>query len=168
MAEEQPLDDDLESFAAALTGLIVSPSRLDRERLTNEVIRAETLVMLSASRASLRLWKFSACLFMLMAATFAGLWLASISGQQGIERIAAQHFDREATPHVAIEQVEGIDLRSPTETLSHDFGYSYITQRNLALANGVENLPDLSTVGSTRSPTVTRQEELKSLLEFSL
>ena len=140
MAEKQPWNDDLESFAGALSSLTPQPTRLSRDRLMEDVWRSAALR--SENLTTLRFWKLATGVSTLTAATLAGLLLT-----QSVNRtVVDPSFESpRPTESVAIrcdtEQRQGLDPKRIKDGPSSDFGLSYISERNRALAEGTENFP---------------------------
>jgi hypothetical protein len=166
MAEEQSLNEGLESFADALRSLPPRPAQ--RERLMLAVWQATTERNLSAARVSLRLWRLATAVSTFVALTFAGLWLSRLMRQSQIEAQidtakveAATHVSEPVEIHAVSPQPQRTDSGTGTasELPNGDFATSYIRQRNRALAEGIETVPvpRVSGGGDSTVPRTSRE-----------
>ena len=166
MAEEQSLNEDLESFADALRSL--TPRSTQRDRLKYEIWQASTQRTLSAARLSLRLWKLATGVSTFIALSFAGLWFANLMSQslalsQNVEAVAdiPKRVDVQQIP----PKLPGSDPWILTESPSGDFPESYVSQRSRALAEGIESIPGPRVTHRGDSTVLrTYQEILESVL----
>ena len=78
MDQEQPVDNDLESFAAALSGLKPRPSSTSHERLMFEVWRSQEALV---NRRRLMVWKLATGISTTTAAVFLTLFLENLAPQ---------------------------------------------------------------------------------------
>lgn len=166
MAEEQSLNDDLESFADALRSLTPRPAQ--RDRLMFEIGQVTTQRRLSATQASLRLWKLATSISTLAALTFAGLWFANVMGQSQIDPPKVEtvaHLSERIKPQAVSPQPQGNEFGTQNESPTGDFATSYIRQFNRALAEGIESIP-LPRASGGRDSTVPRtyRDILESVL----
>lgn len=166
MAEEQSLNEDLESFADALRSL--PPRPVERDRLMLAVWQATTERNLSAARVSLRLWQVATGVSTILALTFAGLWLSSLMDQRQIDAAktdgakveAASHGSEPVDVHAVSPQPHGTESKTETELPTDDFATSYIRQRNRALAEGIESIPVPRVSGGGESPVPRTSREI--------
>ncbi|MDB5391331.1 MAG: hypothetical protein JWM11_6977 [Planctomycetaceae bacterium] len=191
MAEELPLTDNLDSFAAAMSVLSPHPSRLNRDQLMYEAGRAAALASLAANRSSLRLWKAATTLSVLTTACLAALLIP-----RGIERAnfvpPLQQLTQkqagivtEPVREIPVQKVvptekrstvkvpvgPALDLKSQqavarsvvVESPKLDLAMSYLIERNLALAGGLGRLPESRDFGAGEHPVAeTYRDLLKS------
>ncbi|MEI8018592.1 MAG: hypothetical protein WCH39_10370 [Schlesneria sp.] len=76
MDQEQPVDNDLEPFAAALSGLKPRPSSVSHERLMFEVWRSQEALV---NRRRLMVWKLATGISTTTAAVFLMLFLRNLA-----------------------------------------------------------------------------------------
>ncbi|WP_010587076.1 hypothetical protein [Schlesneria paludicola] len=141
MAEEKPLNDDLGSFAAALSDLAPRPMEINRDRLMYDICHAQSVELAADPNLSLWLWKCATSVSTMTAAVFAGLWFTA----SGSPVVPGDHVSRgpgsvgESTVTLSDEPLQGIDLRSSVSPSASVVSVPYIHQRNRLLAEGLED-----------------------------
>lgn len=143
MVEERPIDDDLESFAAALKGLTPKPSDIDRHRVVRELASADKASEVVSMRRRLRFWKMTTGVSTAASVLLVVLLLAERTNHKSVDVDVANRskgslsISEETSPYV----LQGIDLKPTDVESGRDFNVSYIDIRNRALIEGVDKLP---------------------------
>lgn len=160
------MNESLESLAASLSSLTPRSSEVNRDRLMYEAGRAAALKGLVANRAGVRFWKLTTALSTVAAACFAMLSMQNFGVKP--ETIVQQKLDPAVPMNVvreAEEMPEAIEVAAmPVRPLNS----TYLSQRNLALAEGIDSLPRLQGAsGNSSASAATYRELLNSLDEIS-
>jgi len=168
MAEEQRMNDDPEFFEAALSGLTPRPSQINRDRLMYEACRSAVANTLATNRAKLRFWKIMTGVSTLAAISFAALRYSSVFAPVVVvtDTIPPSGFQQTSVPNGRVERQVRPDFRSDEKILG--LGSTYIHQRNLALAAGLENDRVWQTVETPEmaesEPPMTYRQRLQSIV----
>ena len=167
MAEEPRLNDELESFAAALSGLVPRSSETSRDRLMYEAGQAAALAKAGKHRIALRFWRASSALSTLTAACLGALMMSGFALNQQVVPKAAAPVEQPAIASVAPV------TRTPQMVDSHSMlivstpettELSYLKDRNLALAEGLDKVPTSPVAGSEEAiAPATYRELLRTL-----
>ena len=160
------MNESLESFAAALSSLTPRSADVNRDRLMYEAGRAAGLKGLVPNRAGVRFWKFTAAFSTVAAACFAMLSMLSFGAKP--ETIVRQDAPLSTKPNV--KQELPAEQRSLVEIAAtvRPMNSTYLSQRNLVLAEGIDSLPQYQTLQEgSFSPSATYRELLNSLDELS-
>lgn len=164
MAEEEFMNDDLESFAAALGDLTLRPTEMNRDRVLYDVCHARVIQSMAGRRWRLRLWQCATSVSTITAVIFAGLWITSADGPDHTS--IDPDFTSSSEVMLDEESLQGIDLRSPASSSGNVVSVPYIRQRNRLLAEGLAEgstfvIPD----GEGASVPLTKQQILDSILD---
>lgn len=154
MVEERPIDDDLESFAAALKGLTPKSSEIDRHRVMRELATAGNASDVLSMRRKLRFWKLATGISTVASIALVVLLLTEHAIDRSVDLGVANQSkgNRAESVENSPSVLRGIDLKSTDVENDRDFNVSYIDIRNRALVDGVDKLP-LSAGTSKQSRT---------------
>lgn len=165
MAEEPRLNDDLNSLAAALSGLTPRASRINRDQLMFEAGKAAALAERSAGRRAIRFWQASTTVAAVAAACLAVMVV--IGTRPGIQVVQpapvkvqkSQESSLESTPSpVVIVQQATEHLPVQRDTVE----MSYLKLREIALTDGLDQIPAVPVSGHGSPEPATYRDLLRA------
>ena len=160
MDQEQPVDNDLESFAAALSGLKPRQSSTSHERLMFEVWRSQEDLV---NRRRLRVWKLATGISTATALVFLALFLGSLAPQ----RIADHRIPSPSESTNRSYSVVNVPERPmqpnrdlPTEVSINGLERRHIDLRDHVFTEHFDDVPLSQITGSFNSSNATAYRDL--------
>jgi hypothetical protein len=154
---EEPLNESLKAVEAALAGLRVKPTSVDRDRMMflagqaslrhdSPLARAKRKGRMT--RAAGWFWPLATAVSLLLAATLGGILLHR-AGPTVVDRVVYVPVDRPEKPAAGHDAPLAVSAQSPESPLRSD----YLVLRQWILTRGVDALPQ-SASDESRSPQI--------------
>ena len=141
MDQEQPVDNDLESFAAALSGLKPRPSSTSHERLMFEVWRSQEALVY---RRRLMVWKLATGVSTTAAVIFLMLFLGNLAPQLIADHrnpSASESSNQESSVVILPERPAQSPRDLPTEVSMNGFEREHNDLRDHIFTEHFDDVP---------------------------